>query len=350
LKSARPIFVISSFPPQPCGVANYAAAQAHNLETTGRSVVRIVIGPGSGEVSLGDSIGICSFLQLGWALATRRPDSINLHYTPEIFYRNSSRFAPKRHVYRVLEMAFIATVGLTRLMGLESVAVIHEAKPCRQSWRFLERCRQMALRCFSQFEFHTNEEVSMMFPGKRPASISIVDPGRFFSRQTPASRDEARRRLKIDEKKQLLLSIGFIHPNKGLLEFAQAIAGASRDDLCYWTVGQVREKSDQKAIEYLAKLHELADHCNRLRVLDQYVNDEDFELWLTSADYIVLPYLETSSSGIAAKAKNFGLRIIYSSHSNLNSQLVGYSLGLSYIEAVDFLAGSDLPRAEGGYR
>jgi glycosyltransferase involved in cell wall biosynthesis len=58
-----------------------------------------------------------------------------------------------------------------------------------------------------------------------------------------------------------------------------------------------------------------------VHVHDTYVSNADFDTWLAAADVVVLPYVSTYSSGVAARAKVLGRRILASRVGGLPEQL-----------------------------
>jgi glycosyltransferase involved in cell wall biosynthesis len=55
-------------------------------------------------------------------------------------------------------------------------------------------------------------------------------------------------------------------------------------------------------------------------VVDSYVDDGDFDRWVAAADWVVLPYRRSWSSGVLARAHAFGTPAIVSGVGGLREQ------------------------------
>jgi glycosyltransferase involved in cell wall biosynthesis len=54
---------------------------------------------------------------------------------------------------------------------------------------------------------------------------------------------------------------------------------------------------------------------------ERWLSDEEFDRWLLAADAVLLPYREAASSGVAARARMLGTRIVSSGSGGLGEQL-----------------------------
>ena len=120
-----------------------------------------------------------------------------------------------------------------------------------------------------------------------------------FSAYTQAS---ARRQLGLDRNRLVFLCIGFIQRYKGFHRAIQALVQARLRDAQLYIVGSLRT-DDPDNRKYLAELHALASQDRNVHVLESFVSNEDFDTWITAADWTIFPYSEIYSSGVLARTR-----------------------------------------------
>ena len=89
-------------------------------------------------------------------------------------------------------------------------------------------------------------------------------------------------------------------------------------------VGSVRLDWDV-AHQYARELHELAGRDGRCEVIEQYVPDELFDIWVVAADFLVLPYREIWTSAVAARAHVYNRPMLAAETGGLAEQLTSGS-------------------------
>ena len=153
--------------------------------------------------------------------------------------------------------------------------------------------------------------------------VRIVDHHAAFRPATRATHEEARKRLGIDAATRMALCIGFFGPHKGfdraITAFARAGLG-SEAHLCI--VGSVLSSSPEMDA-HLADLRRQVDAVPDVTLVNRYVTDEEFDLWLLASDIVVLPYRTISSSSVAARARILGRSVIATAAGGLPEQLAG---------------------------
>jgi glycosyltransferase involved in cell wall biosynthesis len=143
------------------------------------------------------------------------------------------------------------------------------------------------------FLVHSEEDRARLerrFPGRPAVSVPLPAPG------VDADRDAARRRLGVEGR--LVLFLGLVRRYKGvetLLEAAPRIVKECGARIA--VVGEVFPDASR-----LARIREQSPVAGSILWKDQYVSEEEMELWLAACDVVVLPYREISSSAIAARA------------------------------------------------
>jgi glycosyltransferase involved in cell wall biosynthesis len=316
------ILVISSWPPQACGIAKYAEQQVDVLRDEGHLVD--VLSPPDGDGDFQDNLkgGLrpLRLLRYLWAY-----DEAWLQYTPYFFYDSQSRFG------RMLtSLAFLAVM---LAYGRRVTIVVHEtaAAPGQEKGRGIRhRLDRWWWRMAGRVAFHSEREreafcaAFRLSPSRR--AFEIWPHHRYFKPRCALSQAEARRRLGVEPGVTLVACLGFIQPHKG---FDRVIIALGRlpeaKDLRLKIVGSVRLAWDE-AHAYARRLHEMAAQDPRVEVIESFVDDELFDAWLVACDYLAAPYRMIWSSGVAARARLYGKPLLAAAAGALPEQLTEGSL------------------------
>ena len=299
------ILVVAPFPPRRDGIATYAQHQVERLRSEGHDVTVLSPPDGNGdrrEPFLGGK-ALIKAAKDGSAY-----DRIVVHFQPTLYH------PPRRPVAKI--SASLALLRLARRRA-QLELVIHEADaPIR--WRPDFILLRQAFRRAGRLWFHTDEERKRL---EREYAITVhggLVPHLAAARRH--SRDEARRQLEIDHVGALLLCPGFLHPGKG---FDRALNAFPADDGAkLYIVGSVRQATEETR-EYARALAARCASVPGATLVERYVSDEEFDLWLSAADWVVLPYRESWSSGVLAKAQAVGAPAIVTAVGGLHEQAGG---------------------------
>jgi glycosyltransferase involved in cell wall biosynthesis len=161
------------------------------------------------------------------------------------------------------------------------------------------------------------------FPaGARRASL-VVGHGTFFTAAASASPADARARLGLATQRVILLMIGFLsarQPDKGYDRVLRALEASDDPRVDLHIVGSpIREEAEVFAL--IASLQATAARSPAVHFHERWVSDEEFDLWILAADAVLLPYRESSSSGVAARARLLGTSVITSGAGGLSEQI-----------------------------
>jgi len=286
------ILVVSSYPPRHCGIGAYARAQVDRLRAEGHRVTVLSPADGGGDVRVG-FFGGRPFLAA--ARRGRRYDRIVVHFQPALYYRPQ---APVSKVFTSL-----ALLGLV-LRRRQTEIVVHEAdRP--KLWRPDYLLLAAAFRAAPVVLFHTDEERKALERRYRvPVRGRLISHTDGVRIQAPADRTAARRRLRIPAGEAALVSPGFIHPGKGfdraVVSFRDAGAGGR-----LYIVGSVKDPIPTN-MAHARLLRELAKDVPGVRLVERFVDDEEFDTWIAAADAVILPYRRSWSSGVLARAQAVG--------------------------------------------
>lgn len=297
------ILVVSSYPPRRCGIGAYARAQVERLRAQGHAVA--VLSPPDGDGDLRAPFpGGAAFRRaaaMGGAF-----DRIVVHFQPALY------FLPRRAVSKVATSASLLWLGARRGRKLE--ILVHEAdRPVR--WRPDYVLLRAAFRAAGRVSFHSASERAALERDYRTTVrsglVAHVAPV-----AQPLSREEARERLGIaNEGGQVFLCAGFLQPSKGFERAIDAIPPGAR----LFVVGSVRDPTPENTA-YAADLARRAEGAEGVTLVDRYVPDEEFDMWVVAADWLVLPYRRSWSSGVLARAHAVGTPAVMASVGGLPEQ------------------------------
>ncbi|MBN1271945.1 MAG: glycosyltransferase [Candidatus Aminicenantes bacterium] len=168
----------------------------------------------------------------------------------------------------------------------------HETNPLTKAvTRFL-------LRKGDGFMVHSLKEKKLLqnIIGKKhpPVAVSPHPTYQIFDRAAE-NQVSARKKLDLREDQHVILFFGFIRKYKGLYYLIRALPETIRrlPDLVLLIVGECWEGEER----YLELIRKLSLEKN-VRFINKYVPNEDVEIYFKSADFVILPYVAGTGSGI----------------------------------------------------
>ncbi|HSJ51537.1 MAG TPA: WecB/TagA/CpsF family glycosyltransferase [Actinomycetota bacterium] len=287
------VLIVSSFPPRHCGIGAYARAQAERLRANGDEVIVLTPPDGAGDVRR-PFIGGAAFRHA--AAIGGEFDRIVVHFEPGLYFRPGS---PVRHVVTAASLWWLVRRRRDRVEIL-----VHEATTppsrLRPDYRLLGAAFARA-----RLLFHTAAERTALERRYRiHTRATLVPHEESVTVHVRVSRDEARSRLGLDGGSPLFVCAGFLHRDKGLDRAIRAFAAAGCPGRLV-VVGSVRSpNADAEA--YVRDLRALSEATDGVRLIERFVADDEFDLWILAADRVVLPYRRAWSSGALARSQRLG--------------------------------------------
>jgi glycosyltransferase involved in cell wall biosynthesis/multidrug transporter EmrE-like cation transporter len=286
------ILIVSSYPPRHCGIGAYARDQAAALRAGGDAVTVLSPPDGAGDLTSPFFRGRPFFRA---ARLARRFDHVIVHFQPGLYFR---RGAPVSKVLASLGLLWLAIRAGPRLEVL-----VHEADP-PILWRPDYALLRLAIAKAGRVSFHTEAERQALERQYHVRVRASLVSHRVEARAT--SRPEARTRLGLsNDGGTVFICPGFIQPSKGLDRAVEAFASAPSDGGRLYIVGSVRDPTPE--LEHYAR--ELEERCRAvpgITLVERFLEDEEFDLWVSAADWVVLPYRRSWSSGVLARAHALG--------------------------------------------
>lgn len=137
---------------------------------------------------------------------------------------------------------------------------------------------------------------------KPEASYRLVSHPVYSNFGAPIPKDEARKRLGISEK-NVILYFGYIRKYKGIQYLIQSVPKFSNHlDALTIIAGEFYEDK----LPYVQEI-EKTGQADKIRLIDQFIPDEQVNLYFSAADLVVLPYIHATQSGIMQIALSYEL-------------------------------------------
>jgi glycosyltransferase involved in cell wall biosynthesis len=298
------VLVVSSFPPRRCGIGAYAVDQVARLRGEGHEVTVLSPPDGQGDVR-------AAFLGGGAFRAAARLgsrfDRVVVHFQPALYFR---RRAPLSKVATSASLLWLAA----RRRNLE--IVVHEADPPVR-WRPDYLLLRAAFARAARMLFHTRAEWRALEASYRVRVRGALVAHRVAPAGPTPARDEARRALGLAHEEPIFVCAGFLQPSKGIDRILPAFTGEEGARL--YIVGTVRDPTAEN-LAYAAMLRTRVEGLPRVRLVERFVDDREFDQWVAAADWIVLPHRRSWSSGVLARAHALGTPAIVPAVGGLGEQ------------------------------
>ena len=214
--------------------------------------------------------------------------------------------------------AFWVLAALLERRGRKVLFIIHNVLPHEQRpWD--APLARLALRAAHDYLTQTEEEkrrLSLLLPNLRAESVTVcAHPiyGMFAGKGVPAH--EARQALGLPEDVPVLLFFGIVRPYKGLKCLIEALGLLRKRGrrLHLVVAGEFWEGKGP----YMALLAEQGlSEC--VTIVDRYIPNEEVAVYFSTCDVVMLPYQQTTQSGVLALAQGFDKPVIAS---GLNGQI-----------------------------
>jgi len=192
---------------------------------------------------------------------------------------------------------------LSRIQRAKTIFICHNVLP-HEPKPFVKTLTLMALKNGRGFVVHANEEaqiLSSILPNAVVAHTPLPALDVFPSKNV--SKAEARQKLGLDGR--VILFFGLVRKYKGLIDLLQALALLKDLNITCLVVGEFYD--DKQA--YLTEIDRIGI-TNSVRLIDEYVANEDVEQYFVASDIVVLPYRSATQSGVVQVAYRFDRPVI----------------------------------------
>jgi glycosyltransferase involved in cell wall biosynthesis len=220
---------------------------------------------------------------------------LHLHW-PEFYYRGRAGAATVRAL-----AGFLACVALARVLGYRIVWTIHNALPHEP--HPADRLVRWILMRVARTAVHSRAARRALPPG---GALPIVVPHGHYIGAYPdtVSRRDARARLGLASRDRVLLFFGQVRDYKGIADLVQAFRSLPDRHVKLVVAGRPAAAADAEALRRLA----VTDPRVQLHL--RFVPDDEVQVFFRSSDFVVLPYRNVLTSGVAILALSFGRPLV----------------------------------------
>lgn len=305
------VLLVTPFAPYRDGIATYAAQELRCLRADGHAVDVVSPLPSAAHhhLPLGGVRGAALLVK-----RAIRYERVIIQFGPELLFGRCRSAADRVGVWTSL-------AALARASKLD--LRLHEVEygPLAQN-PAERRAARLALRWADRVTVHTEPERNRLSEllGSVTDRIEVVEHGHNFVPAVTCTGSEAKTELGLPADEFVFLSIGFLQHHKGFDRAVEAftVAGLPRAKLHVVGSGRVDHPDIGR---YVSSLERICARTPAVELHNRYVSDDQFDLWLTAADAVVLPYREIWSSGVVERARLFEKPIIASDLEQLRHQL-----------------------------
>lgn len=303
--------MVTPYPPVRDGIGAYAAQQVAQLLEKGEDVEVLSPTPSAAHHHLDFTSWRGSF---ALAKRVRGYDRVIVQFHPDVLY-------PYPASRRLRLMITVGLVLAFRLAPNLEITVHEFDTRSGKGLGLLPFFTRMLWRSADRIVVHTASERDDLCAafGVAKERVEIEDHGRYFVARTELDREQAREHLGVLTDGHLFLAIGFIQSHKGFDRAIDAFRGLDAVGAQLYVVGSVRT-GEAGAVAYAESLHESAERTPGVVVREEYVSDEEFDVWIRAADTVVLPYRYIWSSGVLERCELLGRPAIAARVGGLDQQ------------------------------
>lgn len=312
--------MVSTWPPAQDGIARFAAPLAAELAAR-RRVLRIGVPEGGGDRrrALHRGAGALKLLADAHGFADVLVQYHPHYYVRGSWFRRMLSYSSWAVLVRLRKVCFV-------VHELDDPRPVELGRRGRLEFRLEERLRGFFWRRAARVVFLSDwqrDRFLERYPKGRGRTLSVAAHGELFQPAAQASRSEARARLGLDLDRVVVAMVGFLspsRPDKGYDLALDALAEAGDPGIELHIAGSpIREHPEVGRL--IAWLRAQASASPAVHLHERWLSDEEFDLWILAADAVLLPYRESASSGVAARARMLGTTIVTSGAGGLREQL-----------------------------
>jgi beta-1,4-mannosyltransferase len=200
---------------------------------------------------------------------------------------------------------FLAQLAILRLLGKRIFWTAHNLGDHDRRFPFIDRLSMKAVARLSHGVIaHCHEarrRLCSEIPSLRGSKITVVPHGNYIhSYPNDVTREQARQALGLSGESVVFLFLGAIRRYKGVAELVAEFRKLSDRDATLVIAGRPRHDADLPALTAAVG----ADQ--RIKLISEFVPDEQLQLFLNAADLVVFPYSDVLTSGAVILAMSFG--------------------------------------------
>lgn len=234
----------------------------------------------------------------------KRINVLHLHYIHQFY---GTRKRGRTRLLNVMRFAF--NMILARALGFRTVFTLHNLEPTyylQPAW--VDALGHWVAANFSDRVIVHCREAQRLLVEKygRRNHVLVVDHPNFISiYPNTISKETARKQLDLPNNAIVFMFFGGIRPNKGIETLIQAFFNLQGGDFRLVIAGKVAPPEI-----YAQALQDMAKGDERISFHLRFIPDAEIQLFLNSADIVVLPFAKILTSSSAMLAMSFGRPVI----------------------------------------
>ena len=227
-----------------------------------------------------------------------KPDILHLHWLHPLFIRNNLA----KSLFRLTVL--IVELNILKIIGIKIVWTAHNIKNHDSLYVQLDKiCTKFIAKISHRIIAHSQtakEEITKQLNIKNPQKIFVVPHGNYTGYyDNHISRTDARNKLNIPNEKTVMLLLGSIRENKGVLKLIENFKQINREEVELIVAGKPANKELKQTIE-----HQISNNQN-IQFISGFVPDEEIQTYMNACDVVVFPYQEILTSGAVFLAMSF---------------------------------------------
>jgi len=223
-----------------------------------------------------------------------------------------------------------------RLLGKQIVLTVHNVNARRRDRkdRILNRLTlRFQYRLADHLFVHTDKMKQELLEefGERDDRITVIPFG--INNAVPHTEltvQQARERLGIRDREKAILFFGHIAPYKGLEYLLTAFEKMASERDEYRLIIAGRPKNCQQYWSAIRVAIDEGVRAGRIVLRDEFIPDEDTEVYMKAADVLVLPYRHIYQSGVLFLGYSFGLPVLAADVGSLRDEVIEGKTGFVF--------------------
>jgi len=322
------IGIISSFPPIECGIATYSQYLADALRKKGADVYIVCHKGGTGrQVFPAFDYEDGDIAEKAFQMMTRfTPDVVHIQHEFGLFGRH----------FGIAVVPLIIQFRLVRIPVITTLHTVYQEIP-REQGIVLRAIAANSDRVIVH-ESYQAEALQKVLHASDVDKVEVIPHGAREVLPIP----DAKRRLGLPEDKKILLLIGYFRPSKNFELVVDILPEIARriPEAILVIAGKIRGTEHRDYRNMLFQKITESPVRDRIFILRGQLPQQTFDLILSAAEVVVLPYKISSQSGILAHCLAFGKPVV-TSNTEVMKEIIGkQGVGLvcdskeAYIEAI----------------
>ena len=235
----KSILIVGPYYPRKCGIASHTYQLSKSMESKG--VTTKTLAPTDCKSDYKENlIGGFRLLKL---LKYKHFDRVNIHFVPEEYFYTGLSLKRFLNIFPLISLLIV----FNKMKNIR--IIIHEPPLTKYFfqktilWRYLWK-KVPSISFFTETEknkFQSNMNIKF-----KKNQVFIEPVNKDFNIFSKVSKNEGRRKLKINSSKKIFLCIGFVGYIKGFDKIAKILKENNLSNSILYIVGSVRLDNDQK--------------------------------------------------------------------------------------------------------